>query len=82
MTPKLMDCSYLSCNLFRDVNLPKILFQIQGNIHPHAIIILRNTSGMELLLAYEDEGVYLDIYGHFSKENILQWGEMPTSVGM
>uniref|UniRef100_A0A8C6YAT1 non-specific serine/threonine protein kinase n=1 Tax=Naja naja TaxID=35670 RepID=A0A8C6YAT1_NAJNA len=53
---------------------------ICGNIHPHAIIILRNTSGMELLLAYEDEGVYLNIYGHFSKENILQWGEMPTSV--
>ncbi|XP_072837500.2 nik-related protein kinase isoform X1 [Pogona vitticeps] len=53
---------------------------IQGNIHPHAIIILPNTSGMELLLTYEDEGVYLDIYGHFSKENILQWGEMPVSV--
>ncbi|XP_039210599.1 mitogen-activated protein kinase kinase kinase kinase 4-like isoform X2 [Crotalus tigris] len=60
-----------------DLYLPT---HIQGNIHPHAIIILRNTSGMELLLAYEDEGVYLDIYGHFSKENILQWGEMPTSV--
>ncbi|XP_026530508.1 mitogen-activated protein kinase kinase kinase kinase 4-like [Notechis scutatus] len=60
-----------------DLYLPT---HIQGNIHPHAIIILRNTSGMELLLAYEDEGVYLNIYGHFSKENILQWGEMPTSV--
>ncbi|ETE69058.1 Mitogen-activated protein kinase kinase kinase kinase 4, partial [Ophiophagus hannah] len=60
-----------------DLYLPT---HIQGNIHPHAIIILRNTSGTELLLAYEDEGVYLNIYGHFSKENILQWGEMPTSV--
>ncbi|XP_026558658.1 nik-related protein kinase isoform X2 [Pseudonaja textilis] len=60
-----------------DLYLPT---HIQGNIHPHAIIILRNTNGMELLLAYEDEGVYLNIYGHFSKENILQWGEMPTSV--
>ncbi|KAJ7310461.1 hypothetical protein JRQ81_007380 [Phrynocephalus forsythii] len=60
-----------------DLYLPT---HIQGNIHPHAIIILPNTSGMELLLTYEDEGVYLDIYGHFSKENILQWGEMPVSV--
>ncbi|XP_062997914.1 nik-related protein kinase [Elgaria multicarinata webbii] len=60
-----------------DLYLPT---HIQGNIHPHAIIILPNTSGMELLLTYEDEGVYLDIYGHFSKENVLQWGEMPASV--
>uniref|UniRef100_A0A2D4N2Z0 non-specific serine/threonine protein kinase n=1 Tax=Micrurus spixii TaxID=129469 RepID=A0A2D4N2Z0_9SAUR len=60
-----------------DLYLPT---HIQGNIHPHAIIILRNSNGTELLLAYEDEGVYLNIYGHFSKENILQWGEIPTSV--
>lgn len=58
-----------------------MLFQIQGNIHPHAVIILPNTSGMELLLTYEDEGVYINIYGRFSKENVLQWGEMPASVG-
>lgn len=37
---------------------------------------------MELLLTYEDEGVYINIYGHFSKENVLQWGEIPASVGM
>lgn len=37
---------------------------------------------MELLLAYEDEGIYIDIYGHFTKETVLQWGEMPASVGM
>ncbi|KAH0630842.1 hypothetical protein JD844_004141 [Phrynosoma platyrhinos] len=60
-----------------DLYLPT---HIQGNIHPHAIIILPNTSGMELLLTYEDEGVYVNIYGHFSKENVLQWGEMPASV--
>ncbi|NWQ81057.1 M4K4 kinase, partial [Chaetorhynchus papuensis] len=53
---------------------------IQGTIHPHAIIILPNTSGMELLLTYEDEGIYIDIYGHFTKETVLQWGEMPASV--
>lgn len=37
---------------------------------------------MELLLTYEDEGIYIDIYGHFTKETVLQWGEMPASVGM
>nr|DBA20967.1 TPA: hypothetical protein GDO54_017695 [Pyxicephalus adspersus] len=61
-----------------DLYLPT---HIQGNIHPHAIIILPNTNGMELLLSYEDEGVYIDTYGHFTKENVLQWGEMPASVG-
>uniref|UniRef100_A0A8C9EKH6 non-specific serine/threonine protein kinase n=1 Tax=Pavo cristatus TaxID=9049 RepID=A0A8C9EKH6_PAVCR len=62
-----------------DLYLPT---HIQGTIRPHAIIILPNTSGMELLLAYEDEGIYIDIYGHFTKETVLQWGEMPASVGM
>nr|XP_021140610.1 nik-related protein kinase isoform X3 [Columba livia] len=60
-----------------DLYLPT---HIQGTIHPHAIIILPNTSGMELLLTYEDEGIYVDIYGHFTKETVLQWGEMPASV--
>ncbi|XP_053328652.1 nik-related protein kinase [Spea bombifrons] len=60
-----------------DLYLPT---HIQGNIHPHAIIILPNTNGMELLVSYEDEGVYINTYGRFSKETILQWGEMPASV--
>ncbi|KAM6057233.1 nik-related protein kinase isoform 1-T1 [Theristicus caerulescens] len=60
-----------------DLYLPT---HIQGTIRPHAIIILPNTSGMELLLTYEDEGIYIDIYGHFTKETVLQWGEMPASV--
>ncbi|KAH1165709.1 nik-related protein kinase [Mauremys mutica] len=60
-----------------DLYLPT---HIQGTIHPHAIIILPNTNGTELLLTYEDEGVYIDIYGHFTKETVLQWGEMPASV--
>ncbi|XP_078544797.1 nik-related protein kinase isoform X1 [Lissotriton helveticus] len=60
-----------------DLYLPT---HIHGNIHPHAIIILPNTNGVELLLTYEDEGVYIDTYGHFTKETILQWGEMPASV--
>uniref|UniRef100_A0A8C5PNU7 non-specific serine/threonine protein kinase n=1 Tax=Leptobrachium leishanense TaxID=445787 RepID=A0A8C5PNU7_9ANUR len=62
-----------------DLYLPT---HIQGNIHPHAIIILPNTNGMELLLSYEDEGVYIDTYGRFTKETVLQWGEMPASVAL
>ncbi|ROI15079.1 Traf2 and NCK-interacting protein kinase [Anabarilius grahami] len=56
------------------------VFQIPGLIRPHAIIILPSSSGMELLLCYEDEGVYIDTYGHITKETVLQWGEMPASV--
>uniref|UniRef100_A0A8C1NY33 non-specific serine/threonine protein kinase n=1 Tax=Cyprinus carpio TaxID=7962 RepID=A0A8C1NY33_CYPCA len=53
---------------------------IQGVIRPHAIIILPSSSGMELLVCYEDEGVYIDTYGRITKETVLQWGEMPASV--
>uniref|UniRef100_A0A673HVP7 non-specific serine/threonine protein kinase n=1 Tax=Sinocyclocheilus rhinocerous TaxID=307959 RepID=A0A673HVP7_9TELE len=49
-------------------------------IRPHAIIILPSSSGMELLLCYEDEGVYIDTYGRITRETVLQWGEMPASV--
>ncbi|KAJ8015218.1 hypothetical protein DPEC_G00023850 [Dallia pectoralis] len=60
-----------------DLYLPT---HIQGVIRPHAIIILPNSSGMEVLVCYEDEGVYIDTYGRITKENVLQWGEMPASV--
>uniref|UniRef100_UPI00398E6434 mitogen-activated protein kinase kinase kinase kinase 4 n=1 Tax=Pristiophorus japonicus TaxID=55135 RepID=UPI00398E6434 len=60
-----------------DIYLPT---HIQGCIHPHAIIILPNTNGMELLVCYEDEGVYINTYGRITKETVVQWGEMPTSI--
>uniref|UniRef100_A0A670Z5X3 non-specific serine/threonine protein kinase n=2 Tax=Pseudonaja textilis TaxID=8673 RepID=A0A670Z5X3_PSETE len=53
---------------------------IQGNITPHAIVILPKTDGMEMLVCYEDEGVYVNTYGRITKDVVLQWGEMPTSV--
>uniref|UniRef100_K9IP22 non-specific serine/threonine protein kinase n=1 Tax=Desmodus rotundus TaxID=9430 RepID=K9IP22_DESRO len=62
-----------------DIYLPT---HIQCSIKPHAIIILPNTDGMELLVCYEDEGVYVNTYGRITKDVVLQWGEMPTSVGM
>lgn len=33
-------------------------------------------------MCYEDEGVYVNTYGRITKDVVLQWGEMPTSVGM
>uniref|UniRef100_A0A3Q2GPI0 non-specific serine/threonine protein kinase n=1 Tax=Cyprinodon variegatus TaxID=28743 RepID=A0A3Q2GPI0_CYPVA len=47
---------------------------------PHAIVFLPNSDGMEMLLCYEDEGVYVNTYGRIIKDVVLQWGEMPTSV--
>ncbi|XP_069749567.1 mitogen-activated protein kinase kinase kinase kinase 4 isoform X2 [Narcine bancroftii] len=60
-----------------DIYLPT---HIQGSIQPHAIIILPNTNGMELLICYEDEGIYINTYGWITKETVMQWGEMPTSI--
>lgn len=48
---------------------------------PHAIVFLPSSDGMEMLLCYEDEGVYVNTYGRIIKDVVLQWGEMPTSVG-
>ncbi|XP_060934939.1 misshapen-like kinase 1 isoform X5 [Limanda limanda] len=60
-----------------DLYLPT---HIQGSIRPHAIIILPNSAGTEVLVCYEDEGVYIDTYGRITKDTVLQWGEMPASV--
>jgi len=54
--------------------------QVPTPITPHAIILLPNSDGMELLLCYQDEGVYCNTYANISKDIILQWGEPPTSV--
>uniref|UniRef100_A0A672RP66 non-specific serine/threonine protein kinase n=1 Tax=Sinocyclocheilus grahami TaxID=75366 RepID=A0A672RP66_SINGR len=53
---------------------------IQSQVTPHAIVFLPNSDGMEMLLCYEDEGVYVNTYGRIIKDVVLQWGEMPTSV--
>lgn len=57
------------------------LQQIQSQVMPHAIVFLPSSDGMEMLLCYEDEGVYVNTYGRIIKDVVLQWGEMPTSVG-
>ncbi|XP_029612712.1 traf2 and NCK-interacting protein kinase-like, partial [Salmo trutta] len=60
-----------------DIYVPS---HIQTQVTPHAIVILPKTDGMEMLLCYEDEGVYVNTYGRITKDVVLQWGEMPTSV--
>ncbi|GJQ86015.1 msn [Trypoxylus dichotomus] len=65
-----------SANVY-DIYLPK---HIQGAICPHCIVTLPNSNGMQLLLCYDNEGVYVSTYGRNSKNTLLQWGEMPTSV--
>ncbi|VDI57878.1 mitogen-activated protein kinase kinase kinase kinase 4, partial [Mytilus galloprovincialis] len=49
-------------------------------ITPHTIVVLPNSNQMQLLLCYDNEGVYVDTGGRISKNVILQWGELPTSV--
>ena len=60
-----------------DIYLPK---HAQGPITPHTIVTLPNSNGMQLLLCYDNEGVYVNTYGKVSKNIVLQWGELPTSV--
>uniref|UniRef100_A0A3B3CZB5 non-specific serine/threonine protein kinase n=1 Tax=Oryzias melastigma TaxID=30732 RepID=A0A3B3CZB5_ORYME len=60
-----------------DIYIP---VHIQSHVIPHAIVFLPNSDGMEMLLCYEDEGVYVNTYGRIIKDVVLQWGEMPTSV--
>ena len=60
-----------------DIYLPK---HSQGPITPHTIVTLPNSNGMQLLLCYDNEGVYVNTYGKVSKNIVLQWGELPTSV--
>ncbi|XP_020283504.1 serine/threonine-protein kinase mig-15 isoform X11 [Pseudomyrmex gracilis] len=60
-----------------DIYLPK---HTQGPICPHCIVSLPNSNGMQLLLCYDNEGVYVNTYGRIAKTMVLQWGEMPTSV--
>ncbi|XP_053213603.1 TRAF2 and NCK-interacting protein kinase-like isoform X3 [Panonychus citri] len=61
-----------------DIYIPSL--QTQGPVTPHTIVTLPNSKGLQLLLCYDNEGVYVNTFGKVSKNIILQWGEMPTSV--
>lgn len=54
-------------------NLVTIMkFQTQGPIIPHCIVALPNSNGMQLLLCYDNEGVYVNTHGRVSKNIVLQ----------
>ena len=59
-----------------DLYLPQHL----PTITPHLIVVLPGTRGLQLLLCYDNEGVYVDTESRITKNVVLQWGEMPTSV--
>jgi len=59
-----------------DIYIPK---HIQNSITPHTIVTLPNSNGMQMLLCYDNEGVYVNTSGKVLKNVVLQWGEMPTS---
>ena len=46
-----------------DIHIPK---HPQGPIIPHTIVTLPNSNGMQLLLCYDNEGVYVNTYGKVS----------------
>ncbi|KAH9492337.1 hypothetical protein Btru_024369 [Bulinus truncatus] len=62
---------------FFDLYIPS---HTPGPISPHTIVILPETNGLQLLLCYDNEGVYVDTNGKITKNVVLQWGELPTSV--
>ena len=58
-----------------DIYTPK---HAQGAIVPHTIVTLPNSNGMQLLLCYDNEGVYVNTYGKVSKNIVLQVKQLLT----
>ncbi|KAI3380915.1 hypothetical protein SNEBB_002521 [Seison nebaliae] len=54
--------------------------QQQLIIRPHCIVVLPETKGRELLLCYDNEGIYVDVNGDLVKQGQLQWGAQPLCV--
>ena len=52
-----------------DIYMPK---HAQGPVSPHTIVTLPNTNGMQLLLCYDNEGVYVNTYGKVSIKHPMQ----------
>lgn len=67
----------LDCGIVYDIYTPS---PTQIPINPHTIVPLPKSKGLHLLLCFDNEGVYVDTNGKKSKNIILAWGEMPTSV--
>lgn len=57
-----------------------ISVQTQGAIIPHCIVALPNSNGMQLLLCYDNEGVYVNTAGRVSKNIVLQASRGSQSI--
>ncbi|KAJ3588779.1 hypothetical protein NHX12_009633 [Muraenolepis orangiensis] len=61
-----------------DIYIP---VHIQSQVTAHAIVFLPSSDGMEMLLCYEDEGVYVNTYGpHICSNQIMGWGEKAIEI--
>ncbi|KAJ8310867.1 hypothetical protein KUTeg_012732 [Tegillarca granosa] len=61
----------------------KIIIHMQVPITPHTIVILPNTDGMQLLLCYNNEGVYVDSNGritYIGTGQIMGWGNKAIEI--
>ena len=52
----------------------------QGPVTPHTIVTLPNTNGMQLLLCYDNEGVYVNTYGKVSSQS-WEWSVVGPVTG-
>ena len=53
----------------------EIPFSLQGPVTPHTIVTLPNTNGMQLLLCYDNEGVYVNTYGKVTESERLNYSK-------
>ena len=51
----------------------EIPYSLQGPVTPHTIVTLPNTNGMQLLLCYDNEGVYVNTYGKVTESEKLDY---------
>ncbi|XP_068685420.1 serine/threonine-protein kinase mig-15-like [Montipora foliosa] len=54
--------------------------QLQEKFQAHSIIPLPSSSGLELLLCFNNEGVYVNTNGDLVRHAVLQWGETPYAI--
>jgi len=53
---------------------------VNNPVTPHNITVLSSNDGHDLLLLYDDEGVYVNTHGLITKDVLVSWGERPISV--
>nr|XP_027215062.1 mitogen-activated protein kinase kinase kinase kinase 4-like [Penaeus vannamei] len=62
-----------------DIYIPK---HIQGSITPHTIVTLPNSNGLQLLICYDNEGVYVNTYGKVFVSILMHFIVLPEVDGV